>query len=217
MILFCVGAPRPAARLLHARLATFSSTPFCPGSQLFPASFHFPIFPCFLLCWFLFFLPLHPDYNLNVSSWVLAPDTVRPDHWKRQMQAPNTGCWGTLGTIFYTGWLCGWFILFLLWEQVVQNPWQECNPWTRMPLPPPHPKHLLFLESHSCGLTFEWEWWVAQLPAFFFFLIHLTHTLTSIFCSDVRVRDQWGHKDHIVLELYHCRLPEKPVQMTKGC
>ena len=73
VILFCVGVLRPAARPLHARLATFSSTPFCPGSQLFSASFHFPVFPCFFplsysVASFSFCASPHLDYNLNVSS-----------------------------------------------------------------------------------------------------------------------------------------------------
>ena len=76
VILFCVGVLQPAARPLHARLATFSSTPFCPGSQLFSASFHFPIFPCFF--------PL--SYSVAFFSFCPAPILITtlmslPESW----------------------------------------------------------------------------------------------------------------------------------------
>ena len=222
VILFCVGVLQPAARPLHARLATFSSTPFCPGSQLFSASFHFPIFPCFFpLSYSVAFFSFCPAPIL-ITTLMSLPESWPQTRWDqitgKGRCRPPTLAVGVLWGLSSTQAECvGDLFCSCCWEQAVPNPWQECNPWTRMPPPPPCPKHLLFLESHSCGWTFEWEWWVAQLLAFLFFVIHLTHTLTSIFCSDVRVRDQWGYKDHIVLELYHCRLPEKPVQMIRGC
>lgn len=95
------------------------STPICPGSQLFTCLFSFSILPCFLCdCCYLVSAPCltvssfsfcpsiltpiltSPPESADLRHGHLAPDTVRPDHLKRQMKAPDTGGWDTLETIF---------------------------------------------------------------------------------------------------------------------
>ena len=181
VILFCVGVLRPAARPLHARLATFSSTPFAQGHNCFLPLFISPSFlvssPCLILLLPFLFVP--PP--ILITTLMSLPESWPQTRWdqitgKGRCRPPTLAVgvlWGLSSTQAER---VGDLFCSCCWEQAVPNPWQECNPWTRMPLPPPCPKHLLFLESHSCGWTFEWEWWVAQLLAFFFFVIHLTHT-----------------------------------------
>ena len=238
MIPFCGRVLRPAAGLLSGHLATSFLNLYLPRvtTVYLPLFlFHLTLFPLWLLlpcfhplsyCFFIFLLPLHLDPNLNLFSWVCWPEiwALGPRHSEtRSLEKADEGPrhWrlGYFGDHIPRGWFpqgecVGDLFCACCWEQAVLKPWQECNPCMTMPpaLQAPFVPWIPLL-----GLTFEWEWWVTQLPAFFFFLIHLTHTLTSIFCSDVQVRDKWEHKDHIVLELYHCWLPEKPIQKTRGC